>query len=86
LAAQIPSVDSIEGLVSANLGGTVGAMLNLFEDVLLFILGAISRSIWGAWYILQVPLGYANVSLILHRPNVGPLLQLGLPKANQRVS
>ncbi|KAG8743449.1 hypothetical protein FRC10_012029 [Ceratobasidium sp. 414] len=45
LAGMIPSVDSIKRLADANLRETVIAMLNLIEDVSLFILSFDPRSV-----------------------------------------
>ncbi|KAG8741619.1 hypothetical protein FRC10_002635 [Ceratobasidium sp. 414] len=46
LAGMIPSLELVKHFANANLGETVTAMLDLIEDVSLFILGFYSRSSW----------------------------------------
>ncbi|KAG9097865.1 hypothetical protein FRC06_007095 [Ceratobasidium sp. 370] len=46
IASMIPSVESIKDLADTNLKQTVAAMLNLVEDVSVFILNYNSRSAW----------------------------------------
>ncbi|KAG8730039.1 hypothetical protein FRC10_003184 [Ceratobasidium sp. 414] len=51
IAGMIPSVESIKGLADANLKQTVVVMLNLIEDVSVFILSYNSRSAWDqTWH------------------------------------
>ncbi|KAG8713905.1 hypothetical protein FRC08_012654 [Ceratobasidium sp. 394] len=47
LASLIPSLESVKRLAEANLAETVIAMLNLIEDVSLFILNYKSRNVWA---------------------------------------
>ncbi|KAG9087270.1 hypothetical protein FRC06_002620 [Ceratobasidium sp. 370] len=47
LASMIPALESVKRLAEANLAETVMAMLNLIEDVSLFILNYKSRNIWA---------------------------------------
>jgi hypothetical protein len=46
---MIPSIGSVKELAGANLGDTVRAMLNLIEDVSLFILSYKLRNSFGAY-------------------------------------
>ncbi|KAG8679023.1 hypothetical protein FRC08_017282, partial [Ceratobasidium sp. 394] len=47
LAGMIPSLELVKRFANANLGETVMAMLDLIEDVSLFILSFYSRSSWA---------------------------------------